>query len=255
MFNPREVVEQITYLLFIKGLDDEQARALDRAPLLGEPVEGNPFPVGRHELRWSFIRHMHPDGTYEVSPTRCSPISGRWDVTIRHSSSTWRTPVWPSPSPGLLLRGVEQPVERYRDSLSEASTADAENYSVMLANPPFGRAAAIVPSAGYWSRITSSTRWSSCHLGCSNRTAALFFAKTGSDGTAYVWFYDLRADGYSLDHKQTPLLDDGKLGHLAVLIDDEHANNLPDVMWRWAFRDASAGPFAGRDSRRAGQDW
>jgi hypothetical protein len=66
MFNPREVVEQITYLLFIKGLDDEQARALDRAPLLGQPVEGNPFPVGRHELRWSFIRHMHPDGTYEA---------------------------------------------------------------------------------------------------------------------------------------------------------------------------------------------
>ena len=63
-------------------------------------------------------------------------------------------------------------------------------------------------------------------------TAILLFTKTLSGGTDYVWFYDLRADGYSLDDKRTQLLDAAKLGVLAdgALTEDEHEkNNLPDV--------------------------
>ena len=37
-------------------------------------------------------------------------------------------------------------------------------------------------------------------------TAILLFTKTNSGGTDYVWFYDLDADGLSLDDKRTPLL-------------------------------------------------
>ena len=60
-------------------------------------------------------------------------------------------------------------------------------------------------------------------------TAILFFTKTNSGGTDNVWFYDVQADGYSLDDKRTPLLDDDKLGPLAELTEDDHAkNNLPD---------------------------
>ena len=33
----------------------------------------------------------------------------------------------------------------------------------------------------------------------------LVFTKTNSGGTATVWFYDMQADGYSLDDKRTPL--------------------------------------------------
>ena len=35
-------------------------------------------------------------------------------------------------------------------------------------------------------------------------TAILLFTKTNSGGTDYVWFYDMQADGYSLDDKRTP---------------------------------------------------
>ena len=35
-------------------------------------------------------------------------------------------------------------------------------------------------------------------------TAILLFTKTNSGGTDHVWFYDLKADGYSLDDKRTP---------------------------------------------------
>lgn len=36
-------------------------------------------------------------------------------------------------------------------------------------------------------------------------TAVLVFTKTGAGGTDKVWFYDMQADGYSLDDKRTPL--------------------------------------------------
>ena len=56
-------------------------------------------------------------------------------------------------------------------------------------------------------------------------TAILFFTKTNSGGTENVWFYDVQADGYSLDDKRTPLLDSDKLGPLAELSEDEHVKN------------------------------
>nr|WP_281496967.1 class I SAM-dependent DNA methyltransferase [Ornithinimicrobium sp. F0845] len=48
-------------------------------------------------------------------------------------------------------------------------------------------------------------------------TAILFFTKTNSGGTDDVWFYDVRADGFSLDDKRAPI----------------ETNDLPDVLSRW----------------------
>ena len=72
-------------------------------------------------------------------------------------------------------------------------------------------------------------------------TAVLLFTKTNSGGTDLVWFYDLQADGYSLDDKRTPLLDESKIGALAEgLAEEEHEkNNLPDVLARWLERSGS----------------
>ncbi len=52
-------------------------------------------------------------------------------------------------------------------------------------------------------------------------TAILFFTKTNSGGTEKVWFYDMQADGYSLDDKRTEL--NG----------DHENNNLPDIITRF----------------------
>lgn len=70
-------------------------------------------------------------------------------------------------------------------------------------------------------------------------TAILFFTKTNSGGTEYVWFYDVEADGWSLDDKRQPLLDTDKLGSSPKepLTEEENAkNNLPDVLARWKKR-------------------
>jgi type I restriction enzyme M protein len=71
-------------------------------------------------------------------------------------------------------------------------------------------------------------------------TAILIFTKTNSGGTDFVWFYDVEADGWSLDDKRTPLLSEDKLGPVprTALNGDEHTkNNLPDVLARWRERD------------------
>jgi type I restriction enzyme M protein len=81
-------------------------------------------------------------------------------------------------------------------------------------------------------------------------TAILVFTKTNSGGTESVWFYDVQADGVSLDDKRTPLLSEDKLGVVPAtpLSADEHAkNNLPDVLARWAAR-------GGQETRRSRTD-
>ena len=73
-------------------------------------------------------------------------------------------------------------------------------------------------------------------------TAILFFTKTNSGGTDHVWFYDMEADGWSLDDKRQPLLDESKLGPCPAqpLNEGEHAkNNLPDALSRWLQRDTT----------------
>jgi type I restriction enzyme M protein len=84
-------------------------------------------------------------------------------------------------------------------------------------------------------------------------TAILLFTKTNSGGTDAVWFYDVDADGWSLDDKRTPLLSEDKLGPVprTVLAAGEHdKNNLPDVLARWAERDRSE-----RDRPRTAQSF
>ena len=48
-------------------------------------------------------------------------------------------------------------------------------------------------------------------------TAILIFIKTGAGGTDNVWFYDMKADGYSLDDKRSPIED----------------NDIPDIISRF----------------------
>src|SRR5690606_21344110 len=73
-------------------------------------------------------------------------------------------------------------------------------------------------------------------------TAILIFTKTGRGGTDHVWYYDMTADGKSLDDKRTDLLPEELQGPCPArpLSEEELAkNNLPDVLARWAERDGS----------------
>ena len=52
-------------------------------------------------------------------------------------------------------------------------------------------------------------------------TAILIFTKTGHGGTDNVWFYDMQADGLSLDDKRSPV----------------NENDIPDIIERFRNRD------------------
>ncbi len=73
-------------------------------------------------------------------------------------------------------------------------------------------------------------------------TAILIFTKTGRGGTDHVWYYDMTADGKSLDDKRTDLLPEELQGPAPAraLTEAEGAkNNLPDVLACWADRDGA----------------
>lgn len=55
-------------------------------------------------------------------------------------------------------------------------------------------------------------------------TGILIFTKTGHGGTDRVWFYDMKADGFSLDDKRTPVAE----------------NDIPDIVARFHNLEAEA---------------
>jgi type I restriction enzyme M protein len=417
--NPLEVIEQITYLLFLRRLDDLQTLEENKSSRLNEPIARRVFPEGKDpkgrpydDLRWSRFKHLAPAEMYSVVGEHVFPflrVIGGDDSTYAHhmkdarftiptpallakvvdlldnvpmedrdtkgdlyeymlgkiatagQNGQFRTPrhiirlmvemTAPQPtdlicdpacgtagflvaageylrrrhlnilhdeklrehfhhrmfhgfdfdntmlrigSMNMLLHGVENPDIRYRDSLAQDHAADAEAYTLVLANPPFagsldyentakdllqivktkktellflalflrllkpgGRAAVIVPDGVLFGSTTAHKELRRLlveeqkldavvslpggvfrpYAGVS--TAILLFTKTNSGGTDTVWFYDVEADGWSLDDKRIPLLSEDKLGSAphTTLNEDEHSkNNLPDVLVRWTDR-------------------
>ena len=391
--NPLEVIEQITYLLFLRRLDDLQSLAEKKAQLTGSGVVNPIFLPGQQQFRWSHFKNLEPavmhqlvgdqvfpflrglggDGStfsehmkdarftiptaallskvvdqldgipmtdrdtngdlyeYLLSKLASAGVNGQFR-TPRHIIELMVSMTDPKPtdeicdpacgtagflvvasehvrkqhpevmtdaaqrkhfhhsmfhgfdfdsvmlrigSMNMLMHGIENPDISYRDSLSEGVAANAQRYSLILANPPFagsldyeatskelqqtvktkktellfvalflrllkpgGRAAVIVPDGVLFGsskahkelrrilveeqKLDAVVKLPSGvfrpYAGVS--TAILFFTKTDSGGTDDVWFYDVRADGFSLDDKRNPVA----------------ANDLPDALARWATR-------------------
>ena len=67
--NPISVIEQFTYLLFIKRLDDLQLAEERIAHKIGEPVEKVIFTPSQQELRWSSFKNTEPQTMYSLFTT------------------------------------------------------------------------------------------------------------------------------------------------------------------------------------------
>ncbi len=362
--NPLEVIEQITYLLFIRRLDDLQARAENKANRFDQPMERAVFPEGKDkkkrsykDYRWSQFKNFPPAEMFAVVAEHLFPYLradlarqlGNGDSTYAHHMKDARFTI---PTPALLARVVDmldrvpmedrdtkgdvyeymlakiatagqngqfrtprhiirlmveltapQPKEvicdpacgtagflvaageylreRHENLLHDAKLSehfhhhlfhgfDFDNTMLRIGIAlflrllkPGGRAAVIVPDGVLFGSSTAHKQLRRMlvedqkldavvklpggvfkpYAGVS--TAILVFTKTNSGGTDFVWFYDVEADGWSLDDKRTPLLPDDKLGPVlsrhsreggnpVSLTPEEHAkNNLPDVLARW----------------------
>jgi HsdM N-terminal domain len=79
--NPLEVIEQITYLLFLRRLDDMQILEENKATRLKKPLEHRIFPgrndeLGRpyEDMRWSRFRHFAPSEMFTVVDRHVFPF-------------------------------------------------------------------------------------------------------------------------------------------------------------------------------------
>lgn len=417
--NPLAVIEQITYLLFIKRLDELQTLQENKHALLGTPIENPIYTPQQKELRWSSFKDMDPEtmfglfrkengvfdfmknygsadssfgkfmkGAVFMIPTPrllanvVDMLSGidmkdrdtKGDVyeyllskiasagqngqfrTPRHIIKMMVTLMKPTvddvicdPSAGtcgflvnsaeylrqhepkafydksfaehfnrhmflgmefdptmirigamnMILHGIEEPLLRDVDALSEANNSFTEQATLVLANPPFtgsldkdavdtsiikmvdskktellflalilrglkkgGRAAVIIPD-GVLFGSSKAHKQIRQHLVDKHKleavismpsgvfkpyagvsTGILVFTKTTTGGTDNVWFYDMQADGLSLDDKRQPVGPEfNTFEELETMVTSHRQQpitytDLPDIINRWRNPDA-----------------
>ena len=112
--NPLEVIEQITYLLFIKRLDDLHIAEEAKARTLKRPMERRVIPEGKdpkgrpyEELRWSRFANKAPAEMYVIVGEHVFPflrtLGGEGSTYARHMEGARFT----IPTPALLARVVD----------------------------------------------------------------------------------------------------------------------------------------------------
>ncbi|MCY7285343.1 MAG: type I restriction-modification system subunit M, partial [Cyanobacteria bacterium CAN_BIN43] len=79
--NPLEVIEQITYLLFLRRLDDLYTLAENKANTTKRPIENPVFPAGNdakdrpyEQLRWSRFKHLEAREMFDVVSEQVFPF-------------------------------------------------------------------------------------------------------------------------------------------------------------------------------------
>src|SRR6202140_4854475 len=112
--NPLEVIEQITYLLFLRRLDDLHTLEENKSARLKKPIERRVFPSGKdpkkrpyEDLRWSRFKNFSPAEMYTVVGEHVFPFlrsMGGDDSTYAHHMKDARFTI---PTPGLLAKVVD----------------------------------------------------------------------------------------------------------------------------------------------------
>ena len=72
--NPLSVIEQLTYLLFIKRLDELHTREELKAARTGHPIEKPLFTARQDALRWSRFKELAPEHMFETVRDRVFPF-------------------------------------------------------------------------------------------------------------------------------------------------------------------------------------
>lgn len=107
--DPLRVIEQISFLLFIKRLDDIHTAREKQANRLGKPIKEPIFGPGQENLRWSRFREFEAEEMFrtvsmEVFPFIKNLHGGEDTAYSRHMKDA----IFMIPTPSLLERVVEQ---------------------------------------------------------------------------------------------------------------------------------------------------
>jgi type I restriction enzyme M protein len=112
--NPLEVMEQLTYLLFLRRLDELQTLEENKSNRLKKPIDRQIFPAGKDpkrrpyaDLRWSKFKEMPPAEMFEVVGEHVFPflrsLGGEASTYARHMKDARFT----IPTPALLDKVVQ----------------------------------------------------------------------------------------------------------------------------------------------------
>ncbi|QQC58843.1 SAM-dependent DNA methyltransferase [Rothia kristinae] len=109
--NPLEVIEQLTYLLFIRRLDELQTQAERKARITGRGIEDPRFLPGQDHLRWQNFKQEPPQEMYRTVAEEVFPFLQTLGQTPNGEESTYsvhmRDARFTVPSPSLLARVVD----------------------------------------------------------------------------------------------------------------------------------------------------
>lgn len=105
--NPLSVIEQITYLLFVKRLDEIHTARESRANTLGEAIENPIFKEGQQHLRWSRFKDFDPEKKFITFKDEVFPFIKEMNGTAGSSYTKFMTDaVFMIPTPALLDKVV-----------------------------------------------------------------------------------------------------------------------------------------------------
>lgn len=133
--NPLSVIEQLTYLLFIKRLDELHTLKERKAARTGKPIEEPIFLANQDALRWSRFKETAPESMYERVRDQVFPFiktlgrngnaDGEGDSTYTHHM---KDAMFMMPTPRVLANVVDQ-----LDSIDMAdSDTKGDLYEYML---------------------------------------------------------------------------------------------------------------------------
>jgi type I restriction enzyme M protein len=106
--NPLEVLGQLTYLLFIRRLDELETLAERRSQRSGQPMRRCIFPEESLELRWSRFKELgDPASMYRVVGERVFPFLRELGSEESAYATHMRDARFTIPTPGLLTKMVE----------------------------------------------------------------------------------------------------------------------------------------------------
>lgn len=105
--NPLSVIEQFTYLLFIKGLDETETRKENESMLLSVPFTGL-FPSDKQYLRWNHFKNLDPQRMYDVVSNEVFPFikSLHGDKDSAYAKYMGDA-IYMIPTPNMLVRIIE----------------------------------------------------------------------------------------------------------------------------------------------------
>ena len=107
--NPLTVIEQMTYLLFIRRLDELQTQKEQKANLLKQEIEDPLFLPGEYDLRWSRFKDMDPEVMFRSFTKQDGVFDFLRNIGSRSVAYTrfMKGATFTIPTPRLLAQVVE----------------------------------------------------------------------------------------------------------------------------------------------------